>query len=1350
MAQATQQVIWTALPNGLADDGRLRLSVLISPRLTLAAAPPVLGNFADWLDWPAKLASAAWQVEIDGDKREAEPISTPRSAVWQALFPPTTHVASRKFDDLSGRLILSYPVADTARLIERVYQDLAVAADDDLPTARSFGPLARPLQRPREPAAVLRELRDGGSGRFGAELPDALDLLGAYHRPLERTEIGRYENQGPGDPQPSSRWRTQRLAPLPKPQDFQKLIDFHQVVAALGQHPLLMRLCGLVVDLAVDAPAAPASGRVRVLPEWAPDAGVTTLPDQRPATAYALDRPVFGARARDPDASFIAGPWLRLTPKAFDVVQLDVDGAGLKLRNFALSVWRTQDESQAIEDFAGDVTTEPHRTGAPSLRSGGLTLAQRRRDRAVSTLLKGARQLQDQHEAGGDLTLFAEDLVRGYRADVRDDRTGRWQSLCRRDGVYTLVNDGAILTSEDEEGVVRLAAAESADGENPDVLKIHEGLFVWRGWSLCAPLPMPALGLADEVAEPENAAPEGLPLEADFTVRRGSLPSLRFGRSYQMRLRLVDLAGNSAPYDPALEAPPGVASAAEAFLRHEPVEPPNLALVAGAGEDPLDGESMTRLAVRTFNDTFDAPPPAAPPQVRRQVLAPRVSHLFAERSGALDTADGVPDPDLFPLLAARDIAPPEVELESEAWAPDEAPPPVPVRTRYAAAPETYALTYLPDPLARGVVIRVLGLAHVDPQEIFRIDLYPGPARWPDAAPFRIALVAGDAAPTFEASRREFRVALGLAERARLRISSLLRGGDLDVMALWRLIERRALPEDELAALRERALRGQHWMLTPWREVDLVHAVQRPLVRPAVQGFSSSGAASASRSLGRTPARIGFGTPLHANSTGRLDLQARWQDPRDSEVGGPDSRESRAQAQSWTISRRDAPDGRWAQRSALHDFPDTRYRRVLYRLEATTRFREYMPPALRAAAEGAPLKVVSEESRVWIPNAAPPPPPQVRYVIPTFGWTRAAEGEGRRASWRRGGGLRVYLDRPWFASGHGEMLGVVLPSPNATVDDLERPQAAHVTQWGADPIWLGGEVERPAPALHAFPLRIRGGPVPAPGAPPVFAEEGADLPETFDLEGHTLPGLDGALRVDVAPHAVGYDAGRRLWYCDIVVRPGDAYFPFIRLALARYHPVSAHGAHLSAVVLAAFQQLTPDRHLSVTRDGRTVNVAVHGHVSAKTLPGLEAGQVEVELQELAPGGDPDLDWRTIQPPPELVARPDDERWAGQVTTRDLRAAARLTARTEGDRAQALEAERLSAGQRFEDLVARPELLRWLTPPLIWEGEVRLPADHAGRNLRLMVVEREIHPTSAPDGRGVTPRGDRIVYAEAIPL
>ena len=156
-----------------------------------------------------------------------------------------------------------------------------------------------------------------------------------------------------------------------------------------------------------------------------------------------------------------------------------------------------------------------------------------------------------------------------------------------------------------------------------------------------------------------------------------------------------------------------------------------------------------------------------------------------------------------------------------------------------------------------------------------------------------------------------------------------------------------------------------------------------------------------------------------------------------------------------------------------------------------------------------------------------------------------------------------------------MLAVVLPGANfngdPNTDPAAQPLKNFVTQWGNDPIWLSPFVPGFSPKRENFPL-ARTARDPAGKWLPKFAlADEADQPPgvfaTSGLEHPELKVFTNQSRVDIAPHDVFYDDERQLWYCDIEVNWGTAYWPFIRLALARYQPVSLDGAHLSNIVLA---------------------------------------------------------------------------------------------------------------------------------------------------------------------------------------
>ena len=108
---------------------------------------------------------------------------------------------------------------------------------------------------------------------------------------------------------------------------------------------------------------------------------------------------------------------------------------------------------------------------------------------AAEALFDRSKKLQDlltgnQLDTSPDGILYAEDVVRGYRVDIFDRDKGKWFPLCMRDGQYRFLNTGDRHESTGEEGMVRLSAAGSMDGTNPDVIKMHEAVFTWRGWSL--------------------------------------------------------------------------------------------------------------------------------------------------------------------------------------------------------------------------------------------------------------------------------------------------------------------------------------------------------------------------------------------------------------------------------------------------------------------------------------------------------------------------------------------------------------------------------------------------------------------------------------------------------------------------------------------------------------------------------------------------------------------------------------------------------------------------------------------------------------------------------------------------
>jgi hypothetical protein len=318
----------------------------------------------------------------------------------------------------------------------------------------------------------------------------------------------------------------------------------------------------------------------------------------------------------------------------------------------------------------------------------------------------------------------------------------------------------------------------------------------------------------------------------------------------------------------------------------------------------------------------------------------------------------------------------------------------------------------------------------------------------------------------------------------------------------------------------------------------------------------------------------------------------------------------------------------ADKVAAHDFGDTKRRRVRYRAAATSRFREYFPPGLWDD-----LARTSTDVEVDLPATARPAAPAVRYVLPTFGWTRD-DGDGSVTSRRHGGSLRVYLERGWWSSGEGELLAVVL---GQYLPDKTDPLYRYSTFWGQDPMRESPPLELPTAAA------FRGAAVVATRV--ALAE----------LSGRTVT------VVGYEPH---FDERRQLWTVDLSLPSGGHYFPMVRLALARFQPHALDDVRLSSVVTADVVQTAPDRTLTVTRDGAAAG-RYRVHVAGATYQGRRIGSVRAigpsvmraRLERRVPTvPDDELAWWTLPGSTDVVLPAtqldgDVQHWEGDVAVPD---------------------------------------------------------------------------------------------------
>ena len=476
-------LIWVAMPNGAiraSASTQLKLSVMLSPRLASRSTNATVdgGEFPHFDDWPARAAGLAFNVEIDATPKtvssatsDTRPLS---SATWKALFSglrvdshvpvapglaadaPTTYSVRVNYGNLAdgyGPAPGPHPTAPLSAAASRQRARVELA--------RRLGTTADEEQRLRERLAQLKQQFGSVSAARIAEVADvtadALHFaeLSSFYDGLT-TGVKNRVREAPADP-PS--------------------FDFHQAITAVARYPALMRKLGLVLDLTLpldnaSIAALPAEGRVRAVVSQ----DVEGWRSYSPWTTYTLDGADGFYTAPASDSLGVAAGMLMPVDTDTAMV-LDIDAVAPKIRTAVRAFAMKGSEAQ-------DITL-------PAPRSGGLALA---RDGLAQTLQQ-MLQRQVMLEGGlpaaveglGDVTLATEDLLRGFRVDIRRDGDGRWLSLNQRNGSYSLRN-GASFSDLVDEGFISLQVF-NPDSDASPVPFAHESLFRWTGWSLSVPRP---------------------------------------------------------------------------------------------------------------------------------------------------------------------------------------------------------------------------------------------------------------------------------------------------------------------------------------------------------------------------------------------------------------------------------------------------------------------------------------------------------------------------------------------------------------------------------------------------------------------------------------------------------------------------------------------------------------------------------------------------------------------------------------------------------------------------------------------------------------------------------------------
>ena len=454
----------------------------------------------------------------------------------------------------------------------------------------------------------------------------------------------------------------------------------------------------------------------------------------------------------------------------------------------------------------------------------------------------------------------------------------------------------------------------------------------------------------------ENKSSEsGFSLESNYSAKPKSLPKLRFGHWYRLRARIVDLAGNSLKLEMADNS---FASDRVFYMRFEPLAPPTLVPRAPFTE----GESLERMVIRSnFDQTGQEY--VKSPKVKaitdsdsslqykegneRHVVPPKTSQLTAETHGEfdkfikpdgdyktgynlalkekgtlfddwiVDTATGEKTIDnrsvyIIPGEDVGEQGPGEDEGEKGQYIINKA--------------EQLILPYLPDPISRGASLRELpGIkAYTDslPVRVNKAALGFDTLKIPfnlfelNSTPFRIRIIerpgkmtenslelslSGDNPPKWDNKNRLLTIYIAKAEETNVRYSCYFNEKDMDKMGILDWLK----DSVNLDELKDYALSGCHWMLTPYRKLTLVHAVQQPLCKPEIYELEPNKFESNKAKIGDTFTRIKGEIGLNTASTEKIEMLAQWTEQVDDLAEpGPDTLDVNGSAFVLNIDRSD--------------------------------------------------------------------------------------------------------------------------------------------------------------------------------------------------------------------------------------------------------------------------------------------------------------------------------------------------------------------------------------------------------------------------------------------------------------
>ncbi len=244
--------------------------------------------------------------------------------------------------------------------------------------------------------------------------------------------------------------------------------------------------------------------------------------------------------------------------------------------------------------------------------------------------------------------------VMGFRVDVREHGTSTWSSLMRAEA------DLAVGTTSighfDGELTVEVAPLQLDNEEDGDYW-MPAFFTQWRGGSLVT---------ADSVGLRVSGVSEADAQDSYNPVGAGQV-ALRYGRSYDFRVRLGDVSGGGPPVDAAPAHPAPAPITTRHFRRHVP---PREVSVEGLPETIDPTAPPTELQILRPQLAYPAAVFADIPNAEQRLIAAAEAIQTAAAGGGRGGEPGLPDPD----VASAQLRVAVVGLEFDTANVEETPP----------------------------------------------------------------------------------------------------------------------------------------------------------------------------------------------------------------------------------------------------------------------------------------------------------------------------------------------------------------------------------------------------------------------------------------------------------------------------------------------------------------------------------------------------------------------------------------------------------------------------------------------------------------------------------------------------